>query len=35
MPCMCLSSSSSSSSSSTHEVLEPILLTSMLKKWNT
>ncbi len=33
MPCMCLSSSSSSSS--THEVLEPILLTSMLKKWNT
>jgi hypothetical protein len=30
MPCMCLSSSSSSSS--THEVLEPILLTSMLKK---
>jgi hypothetical protein len=29
MPCMCLSSSSSSS---THEVLEPILLTSMLKK---
>jgi hypothetical protein len=28
MPCMCLSSSSSS----THEVLEPSLLTSMLKK---
>lgn len=30
MPCMCLSSSSSSFS--THEVLEPSLLTSMLKK---
>jgi hypothetical protein len=28
MPCMCLSSSSSS----THEVLEPSLLKSMLKK---